>query len=63
MSGQEHLPMSRNHHGAMTFSKSLCDSVCPQHVQEFSMKTIHTLAATLDMNHQTMEVMNNLCPR
>ena len=48
---------------SMAFRGSLRDPFSPQQLQHFLVKTLHKLAGAVDVNNETEDVLNSLCPR
>ena len=48
---------------SMTFPGSLRDPFSTPRLQDFLVKTLHTLAGAVDVNNETVDVLNSLCPR
>ena len=48
---------------SMTFPGSLRDPFSTQRLQDFLVKTLHILAGVVDVNNETVDVLNLLCPR
>ena len=48
---------------SMAFPGSLRDPFSTQRLQDFLVKTLHTLAGAVDMNNEGVDVLNSLCPR
>ena len=48
---------------SMAFPGSLRDPFSTQRVQDFLVKTLHTLTGAVDVNDDTVDVLNSLCSR
>ena len=48
---------------SMAFPRSMRDPFSTQRVQDFLVKTVHTLAGVVDVNNETVDVLDSLCPR
>ena len=48
---------------SIAFPGSPRDPFSTQRVQDFLVKTLHTLTGAVDVNNETVDVLNSLCPR